>query len=91
MGENNIELSSDFEGLKTDLKRARKQAIKKKELLEYPDYARYCKLEYHALLKELFNYAAGQHTWLTFQSAVCKFNGTFVEFMDSDHWEDPVV
>jgi len=84
-------LTKDFDTLRADLKNALKQAIKKKELSDHPDYAHYCDIENYALLKELFNHASDGHSWITFQTAVCKFKGTFVEFMDSKHWQDKIV
>jgi len=79
------QMNCNFNALRFDLMDALDYAKGKRELLASPDYSTYCDPENRILLEALFDFAEGNHSWVTFITAVCTFGGDITDFMNSEH------
>ena len=85
--ESNADLDPQFQSAKKDLGYALEWAIDKKELLSKPDYSLYTDLASREFIKWMFdNYAHGDHSWITFITAVAKHKGNYQAFTESRHY-----
>lgn len=83
----NQTLDQSLKSLQFDLKDSLEYVVEHGGLLVNPDYSVCCDPENRIVLKSMFKYASGNHSWVTFQTAVMKHRGNFESFTNTKHWD----